>query len=85
MGIEKLFGKLQKHLDKGEKKKAAVRCERIDELLEKLEKKEHQLKKKIAGEKDKRNRKQLNMELRIVSLQLKKGAKRRKELAEKCK
>lgn len=84
MGIEKLLGKLEKHLDKGESGDEAVRCERIDDLLDKLGKKKQKLGKKLEKESDKRKRKQLSMELRIVSLELKKGRKRRKELASKC-
>jgi hypothetical protein len=85
MGVEKLLEKLQKYLDKGEKREIAVRCDRIDSLLDKLGKKEKKLKKKLASEKDKSKRKQLKLELRIVSMERKKGNKRRKELKEKCK
>ena len=85
MGVEKLLERLQKYLAKGEKKGAAIRCERIDSLLDKLGRKEKKLKKKLASEKDKSKRKQLNLELRIISLQRKKGRKRRKELEERCK
>lgn len=85
MGVEKLLGKLRKYLDKGEKNKAAVRCEQIDFILDKLGKKEQRLKKKLENEKNKNKRKELNMELRIISLQRKKGRKRRKELQAKCK
>lgn len=84
MGTEKLLEKLQKYLKQGEKNDAAVKCERIDSILEKLEKKEQKLKKKLNNEKDKGKRKKLDMELRIVSLQRKKGKKRRKDL-EQCK
>lgn len=85
MGVDKLLKKIQKHLDKGEKDNEKIRCERIDFLLEKLKKKEQKLTKKLADEKNKNKRKQLNMERRIVSLELKKGTKRRKELKDKCK
>lgn len=87
MGINKLVRKLKKNLNKGVKKKknASVRCGRIDDLLDKLENKEAKLKKKLAGEKNKHKRKELNLELKIVSLEREKGKKRRKELADKCK
>ena len=84
MGINKILRKLEKNLDKGGKKKAQVHCERIDDLLDKLKKKETKLKKALASEKNKHKRKELTLELKIVSLELKKGTKRRKELAEKC-
>lgn len=85
MGVNKLLEKLHKYLDKGEKNKASVRCDQIDLILDKLQKKERRLKKRLAAEKDKGKRKQLNMEVRIIALQRKKGNKRRKELKNKCK
>lgn len=85
MAAKKLLEKLTKYLDKGEKKKDAVRCEQIDLILEKLGKKEQRLRKKLASEKDKSKRKKLNIEVRIISLQRKKGIKRRKELKDRCK
>ena len=85
MGVKKLLEKLHRYLDKGEAGKDAVRCEQIDLILDKLEKKELKLRGKLDAEKDKGKRKQLNMEVRIISLQRKKGIKRRKELKEKCK
>ena len=85
MGIKKILRKLQKYLAKGDKKKAQVHCEKVDNLLLKLKKKETRLKQKLASEKNKHTRKQLTLELKIVSLERKKGAKRRNELAKKCK
>jgi len=85
VGAKKLLEKLHKYLDQGEKRDAAVRCEQIDLILDKLEKKERKLKSKLEAEKDKSTRKQLEMEMRIIALQRKKGSKRRKELQEKCK
>lgn len=84
MGIKKTLRKLHNNLDKGDKKKAQIHCERIDDLLDKLKNKKAKLKKLLASEKNKHKRKQLTLELKIVSLELKKGIKRRKELAEKC-
>jgi hypothetical protein len=85
MGQENLLDKLQKHLKRGEKRKDAIRCDQIDIILEKLERKEQKLRKKLALEKDKGKRKKLDMEIRIISLQRKKGIKRRKEWADRCK
>ncbi len=85
MGAKKLLEKLQKYLLTGEKRTNSARCEQIDLILNKLEKKEHKLRKKLDSEKDKGQRKRLGMELRILSLQRKKGKKRRKELEKKCK
>ena len=83
MGIEKLLKDLTDYLDKGERKKKA-HCERIDELLAKLEEKEAKLTKKLEKEKDTVKRKRLNTELKIVVVQRKKGAQRREELDTKC-
>ncbi|MCP3868679.1 MAG: hypothetical protein GY703_11400 [Gammaproteobacteria bacterium] len=83
MGIEKLLGDLKAYLDKGERKKKA-HCQRIDELLAKLEEKEHKLTKKLEKEKDSAKRKRLKTELKIVAVQRKKGAVRRNELSNKC-
>ena len=84
MGIEKLVKNLNKDLEKVERKDAEGRCDRIDELLAKLKKKQKKLKKKLAGETSKNKRKKLALELRIASLELKKGIKRRKELEKRC-
>jgi len=83
VGIEKLLKDLTDYLDKGERKKKA-HCERIDELLAKLEEKEAKLTKKLEKEKDTVKRKRLNTELKIVAVQRKKGAQRREELDTKC-
>ena len=84
MGAKKLLEKLKKYLAKGEKSQAAIRCEKIDDILDKLGEKEKKLKKKLEKEKNKGQRKDMEMELRIISVQRKKGIKRRKELEEKC-
>jgi len=83
VGIEKLLKDLTDYLDKGERKKKA-HCERIDELLAKLEEKEAKLTKKLEKEKDTVKRKRLKTELKIVAVQRKKGAQRREELDTKC-
>ncbi len=85
MGAKNLLEKLHKYLDKGERQKDAVRCDQIDILLDKLEKKEQKLRNKLDAEKDKNKQRELSMEIRIISLQRKKGSKRRKELKGKCK
>ena len=84
MPIEKLYKQLAQYLDKGERKKK-VHCERIDELLEKLKKREHKIEKALAKETDANKRKHLKIELKTVKAQRKKGNKRRKELKAKCK
>lgn len=83
MGIQKLVKKLKAHLAKG-KKKDKVSCERIDELLVALAKKEKKLEQKLAKEKDPADRKHLKIELKVARLQLKKGKERRRELEKKC-
>ena len=80
MGIEKLLESLNDYLHKGEKKKS-VRCDRIDEILAKLDDK----KKKLDSEKNSTKKKRLKTEIKVVSLQLKKAHKRRAELEGKCK
>jgi uncharacterized protein YgiM (DUF1202 family) len=84
MGIEKLLKNLNDYLEKGEKKKIA-HCDRIDGLLVKLEEKKRKLEKKLAAEDNATKKKRLMTEVKIVTLQLKKGYKRREELSEKCK
>ena len=84
MGIEKLVDSLNEYLKKGEKKKN-IQCDRIDELLSKLEEKKKNFKKKLNDESNPTKKKRLSTELKIVTLQLKKGYKRRNELKDKCK
>ena len=84
MGIEKLLKNLQDYLKKGEKKKIA-HCDRIDHLLEKLEEKKKKLEKKLAAESNTTKQKRLMTDIKIVTLQLKNGHKRRQELSAKCK
>ena len=84
MGIERLVDSLNVYLKKGEKNKN-VQCDRIDELLSKLEEKKKNLKKKLNDESNSTKKKRLSTELKIVTLQLKKGYKRRNELKDKCK
>lgn len=84
MGATKLLENLRKYLRKANRTDA-VRCEQIDLILDKLEKKEHRLRKKLDTEKNRGKRKQLDIEVRIISLQRKKGIKRRRELEKKCK
>ena len=84
MGIEKLLKNLLDYLNKGEKKKIA-HCDRIDHLLEKLELKKKKLEKKLASESNTTKQKRLVTDIKIVTLQLKNGHRRREELTEKCK
>jgi len=83
MGIKKLFKHLNEYLDKGNKKKSRVICDRIDHLLEQLKKKEKKLKKQLDKEKHTSKRKRIKTELKVIALQVKKGVKRRKELSDK--
>ena len=80
MGLEKLIKNLKMQLGKGEQGKSGA-IKRIDSLLEQLAKKQNKLKRKIDGEKNPSRRKKLKLELKIASLQRKKGLSRRKELA----
>jgi hypothetical protein len=84
MGINKILQSLNNYLDKGEKKSRA-KCERIDDLLVQLKEKRDVLKSKLEKEKSAGKRKRLKTDLKIIEVQLKKGAKRRDELAKKCK
>ncbi len=84
MGLKKLIKNLQHHLAKGEHKDS-VSCDQIDELLGRLEKKENKLQRKLAKEKDSAKRKHLKLQIKIASVQRKKGLARRRELEEKCK
>ena len=72
MATNKLIKSLQKILRTEADKKHASR-ERIDELLDQLEKKEKKLKSKLAKEKNPKKRKQLKLQTKIVSTQRKKG------------
>ena len=84
MGLKKLIKNLQNNLNEG-KRKNNLSCDRIDALLGKLEKKENQLRRKIAKEKNATKRKHLKLQLKIASVQYKKGKARRAELEKKCK
>lgn len=84
MGIKKLIKNLQKQLSKGEKKGKAP-LDRIDDLLLDMAKKERNLEQKLSEEKNPTKRKHLKLELKTARVQLKKGKKRRAELAAKKK
>ncbi|MBV2120090.1 MAG: hypothetical protein N0E59_21780 [Candidatus Thiodiazotropha taylori] len=84
MKINDLLDNLKKRLEKAELSDKA-KCDRIDELLGQLEKKEQRLKKKLDEEKNSKKYKRLKTDLKIVQAQLKKGTKRRDELSKKCK
>jgi chromosome segregation ATPase len=83
MGIKKLLENLRSHLSRAERKKK-VHCDRIDEILEKLKEKEKKLKRKLEREKRQDKRKKLKAELRVLSVQLRKGEARRQELKDRC-
>ena len=80
MGIKKLIKNLQKQLAKGEKKGNAP-LDRIDDLLLHMAKKERKLEQQLAEEKNPTKRKHLKLEIKMARVQLKKGKKRRAELA----
>jgi hypothetical protein len=84
MGIKKLIKKLHHYLDSGEQKKAA-QCDRIDDLLEALKKKEKKLKKNLESEKNHSTKRKLQINLKVVQVQMKKCTARRDELKKKCK
>ncbi|RLJ17141.1 hypothetical protein DJ030_15360 [bacterium endosymbiont of Escarpia laminata] len=83
MGIEKLLDSLNGFLKKAEKKKTA-QCDEIDALLDKLKEKKKKLEKNQSNENNPTKKKRLSTELKIITLQLKKGSKRRNELKKKC-
>jgi rubrerythrin len=83
MGTKKLLKKLGKYLDNADMDERE-HCDQLDELLDKIRKKEEKLKSKLEGESDPEERKHLKTELKIVALQLKRGTARREELGEKC-
>ena len=72
MGISKLINRLQKSISNAGANNGTAR-ERIDCLLDKLEKKEKKLKQKLENEKNPKKRKELKLQLKIVSTQRKKG------------
>ena len=82
MKIDSLLQNLKKLLDKAVLSDKA-KCNRIDELLAQLKKKETRLQAKMKEEKDSKKYKRLKTDLKIVRAQLKKGTKRRDELSKK--
>ncbi len=83
MGTKKLLTKLGEYLDLADTDERE-HCEKIDELLHKIREKEEKLRSKLEEETDPAERKHLKTELKIVALQLKRGAARREELSAKC-
>ncbi|MES9872589.1 MAG: hypothetical protein ABW146_05725 [Candidatus Sedimenticola sp. 6PFRAG7] len=79
MGLEKLVKKVKACLTKDGKKNKS-HCDALSSLLEKLEEKEVKLQKKLAKETDPKKRKHLNLELKIINVQLSKGRKRLDEV-----
>ncbi|MET0106164.1 MAG: hypothetical protein ABW072_13630 [Sedimenticola sp.] len=77
MGLEKLVKKVKACLDKDGKKK--THCDALESLLDKLKEKESKLQKKLSKETDPKKRKHLNLELKIIHVQMKKGKKRLEE------
>ena len=85
MGIDKLIKDLQKQLSKGEKKGKDEHLDSIDQLLLELGLKEKKLEKKLDKAKGSGERKRIKLDLKVVKAQMKKGKKRRTELAQKAK
>ncbi len=79
MGLEKIIKKLKHYLSESDGKDKAI-CAHVDELIEKLKKKEKKLQHKIEQEENSDALKKLKLELKVVQLQLKKGDKKRKEI-----
>jgi hypothetical protein len=79
MGFNKLIKQLHKALSTKKRSKDVSR-ERIDNLLDRLEKKEKKLKQKLDKEKKPKKRKELKLQIKIVSTQRKKGAAFRRKL-----
>ena len=74
MKTPKLMKKAQDYLDLN-KGKQVKKIDCLKELLKKLKKKEHALKKKRDHEKDSRKRKEIQRDLAIVYCQRRKGIK----------
>ena len=79
MGFNKLIKGLKKVLSNKGSSNVASR-ERLDSLLDKLEKKEKKLKQKLDKEKIPKKRKELKLQLKIVTAQRKKGVAYRRKL-----
>lgn len=82
MAINQLIKKLQKSLSEGKGKKQSS-SDRIEGLLSELGKKEKKLKRKLAKESNSKKRKDIKLQLKIISTQCKKGMARLKELEKK--
>lgn len=80
------LSKIVKHLGRCLKKNGASnaeRCEDLDDLISELKKKERKNEKALASEKGSLERKQLKLEHKIISVELRKAKQRRNELAGK--
>ena len=84
MGLNKLLKTLNDYLSRDIKSDSA-RYEKLTEILEKLEAKKKKLEKKLHEAKGHSKKKRLKTDIKIVTLQLKKGYKRREKFKEKCK
>ncbi|MEJ1336024.1 MAG: hypothetical protein RPU34_13100 [Candidatus Sedimenticola sp. (ex Thyasira tokunagai)] len=84
MGIKKLLNKLNEYLDNANNNKK-VKCDQIDEILRRLAEKEKSLKEKLSKEKNSSKKRRINIDLKIVKAQRKKGVAKRSELQKKCK
>jgi FixJ family two-component response regulator len=82
MGLKKLIKSLQKTIS-SESSKKHTSSDRITELLGDLEKKEKKLKRKLAKAENPKKRKDLKLQLKIISTQRNKGMARLQELEKK--
>jgi hypothetical protein len=82
MGLKKLIKSVQKILN-SEAEREQVTPERIDELLGELEHKEKKLHHKLSEEKHSKKRKDLKLQLKIISTQRKKALALLHELKKK--
>ncbi|MEO5343043.1 MAG: hypothetical protein H7842_06845 [Gammaproteobacteria bacterium SHHR-1] len=80
--LKKLIDKLRHRLEQGEKH-GRLDQTKLDGLLRKLCAKQRKLKKRLAGEEEKSQRKRLRLQLRILRAELKLALKRRRELRKK--
>jgi lipid II:glycine glycyltransferase (peptidoglycan interpeptide bridge formation enzyme) len=78
VGIDKIVKDLESIFNKDKIKKS--HRERLDDLLNELEKEQKKLKSEMDSESSKKKRKKLKMELKIVNVQLRKGYSKRDAL-----
>lgn len=80
MGLKKVIKNLGKGLTELSEEEKLKSCERLSQILEKLEGKKDKLEGKIDKETNSTKLKRLKTELKVVKLQLKKGHKAIEEI-----